>query len=391
MTLGIAITGAGCLCAAGATLGAAFEALLAGVRAPAPPRRIQTDHPVRYPMFEVRDFDGPPELLRTSALGLEAARQALADAGWSGPFGPGLRVGILMGTTVACALNDEAYCRAYRAGAAPDPGRLTRILRSNPARVIAEAVGAEGPVQTLVNACASGTDAVGLGAAWIREGICDVVLAGGADELSRITANGFISMRIADEAPCRPFDGARRGLNLGEGAAVLVLESEDAWRRRGARVRGRVLGYGAASDAHHPTAPHPEGLGLRAAIQAALAEAGLPPGALAFVNAHGTGTADNDRVEAKVLAELLPGVPYASTKGGTGHTLGAAGAIEAALTLAGLERGEMPGSLGFVQAGDDVPVPPVATRHRLNGTVALSQSLAFGGSNSALVLAREAP
>jgi 3-oxoacyl-[acyl-carrier-protein] synthase-1/3-oxoacyl-[acyl-carrier-protein] synthase II len=268
---------------------------------------------------------------------------------------------------------------------------MDRIRSSNPAAVLARAFGLTGPCQTIVNACSSGTDAVGLGASWIEAGLCDLVLAGGADELGRITCNGFISMRISAPGPCRPFDRDREGLNLGEGAAVLVLEAPELLRRRRARARSFVLGYGSSCDAYHPTAPSPDGAGLDRAIQEAMAAAGIQASQVAFVNAHGTATPDNDRVEGRVLAATLPGVPFLSTKGFTGHTLGAAGAIEAAFTVACLEQGRIPACAGFKTPDPDLGAVPVTENTIIRGTVALSQSLAFGGNNAVLALGLDSP
>lgn len=384
----VAITGLGCICAAGNTVDEALAALYAGKRAPVPPVRFGSSHPVRYPVFEVQGFAGAPELLRTAALGLHAAREALADAGLDAHALAGLKVGVCVGTTVGSAMNDESFCRAYRAGEEPELEPMERILRSNPAQVIAREFRFTGPCQTVVNACASGTDAVGIAASWIRGGLCDVALAGGADELGRITYNGFVSLMITDDSPCRPFDRERKGLNLGEGAGMLVLESETVRRNRGAAARSFVAGYGSACDAHHLTAPSPDGAGLRAAIAEALAASGAGPEDVSFVNAHGTGTPDNDRVESLVLSELLPGVPFHSTKGYTGHTLGAAGAIEAVFTVAFLERGEIPASAGFATADPALFATPVSVVTPVSGRIALSESLAFGGNNSVIVFAK---
>lgn len=384
----VAITGLGCICAAGTDLDACLASLFRGGPTPAPPVRFTSGHPVRYPVFEVGEFDERPDLLRTGALALHAAREALADAGLATGLPGGLRVGVCVGTTVGSTMNDEPFCRAFRAGGDPDPAPIERILRSNPAALIAREFGLAGPCQTVVNACSSGTDAVGLAASWIRGGICDIVVAGGADELGRITYNGFISLMITDESPCRPFDKNRRGLNLGEGAAMLVLESEAVRRRRRKGARSFLLGYGSACDAHHLTAPSPDGAGLRRAIGEALAGSGAEASAIAFVNAHGTGTPDNDRVESLVLAELLPGVPFLSTKGYTGHTLGAAGAIEAVFTAACLELGRIPASAGFATADPGLAGAPVRRITPVTGTVALSESLAFGGNNAVIVLGK---
>lgn len=382
----VAITGMSCLCAAGMDLPACLDSLFQGVRAPAPPVRFESNHPTRYPVFEVRDFIEPPELLRTSALGIRAARDAISDAGLDRETLSSLKVGVCVGTTVGCAMSDETFCRAYRAGGDPDMGPIERISRSNPAEVIAREYGFTGPRQTVVNACTSGTDALGVAASWIRAGLCDLAIAGGADELGRITYMGFTALMITDDTPCKPFDRNRKGLNLGEGAAMLVLESEESRSRRGRRARSFVLGFGSACDAYHLTAPRPDGAGLAKAIAEALSDSGTPPGAVAFVNAHGTGTSDNDRIESQVLGKMLPGVPYFSTKGYTGHTLGAAGAIEAVFTAACLELGKIPANAGFSVPDPEVCGIPVLEVTSVGGSVALSGSLAFGGNNAVVVL-----
>jgi 3-oxoacyl-[acyl-carrier-protein] synthase-1/3-oxoacyl-[acyl-carrier-protein] synthase II len=384
----VAITGLGCICAAGNNLNDCMTAMFRGSRAPAPPVSFSSNHPIRYPVFAVQDFLEPPDLLRTSALGLHAAREALADAGLDREFLSTLRVGVCVGTTVGCALSNETFCREYRSRQVPAMAPLERILRSNPAAVIAREYGFNGPCQTIVNACSSGTDAVGLAAAWIRSGTCDIALAGGADELGRITYIGFIALMISDDSPCKPFDRNRKGLNLGEAGAMLVLESEQVRTRRRKRARSYVLGYGSACDAYHLTAPRPDGAGLKSAIAEALASHDLDPAALAFVNAHGTGTPENDRVEARVLAEVLPGVPFLSTKGYTGHTLGAAGALEAVFTAASLELGKIPANIGFATPDPDLGGSPVREITPIVGTMALSESLAFGGNNAVIILGK---
>ncbi len=393
----VAITGLGCLSAAGPTLSAGVAALFRKRRDPSPPGRFTTTHSIRYPVFEIPldwlpdDLRGRDDLLLTARFALVAAREAVADAGLDPGLLPRLRAGVVMGTTVGSSMNNEDFYREFYSGGRPGMGAIERYLTSNPAAVVARAFGLEGPCQTVVNACSSGTDAVGIGASWIREGVCDLVLAGGADELCRAIYNGFISLMITDASPCRPFDRRRKGLNLGEGAGVLVLESEKLLSERGARPRAAVLGYGSACDAHHLTAPHPEGAGLRRAMARAMAEAGIGPAGLAFVNAHGTATQDNDKVENRVLHDLLPGVPFSSTKGHTGHTLGASGAIEAAFTVACLEEGKVPASAGFAEADPELPGRPVTVATPVTGVCALSDSLAFGGNNGVLVLGRSEP
>jgi len=386
---GIAIAGLGCLCGAGMNLPECLESMFRGARNPRPPQEFVTDHPVVYPVLELPrplevELDRPAgQYTRTSRLALAAAYEALSDAGLTSADLGALRVGVCVGTTVGCALNCDDFYRAYKNGDEPGMGIIERFLRSNPANVIARQLGLDGPCQTIVNACSSGTDAFGIAAGWLRSGACDVVIAGGADELSRVTYAGFSSLMITDSEPCKPFDARRKGLNLGEGAGMAVLVRDGLFDEQ---RRGTLLGYGSACDAYHLTAPHPEGIGLKRAIGEALSQAAVAADEIAFVNAHGTATPDNDRAETRVLAEVLPGIPFHSTKGFTGHTLGAAGAIEAVFTLAFLERGEIPASIGFGEPDPELPLTPVTANLAIDRQVALSESLAFGGNNAVVVL-----
>jgi 3-oxoacyl-[acyl-carrier-protein] synthase II len=390
----VGITGAGCLCAAGGTLGECMATLFEGRRNPAPPTRFSSTHTVSYPVFEVPETAIPGNMMDSSRisltgrLALAAAYEAVSDAGLDRDTLRGRKVGVCIGTTVGAAMNNEIFYGEYLKGSNPEMTPIIRFLMSNPADLIARDLGLTGPCQTVVNACSSGTDAVGIGASWIQSGLCNMVIAGGADELCHVTYNGFISLMITDEAPCKPFDQDRKGLNLGEGAAMLILESKNSCQQRQKLPRARFLGYASSSDAHHLTAPHPQGEGLKRAILEALRFSHRNAEDIAFVNAHGTATPDNDRVEGKVLGEVLPGVPFFSTKGYTGHTLGAAGAIEAAFTVACLERGTIPGSAGFVTPDPELTVSPVAATTTVAGSTAISQSLAFGGCNGVLVLGR---
>ena len=389
MSRGVAVTGLGCLSGAGMNLAECLDSMFRNQRYPHPPVRFSTDHPVSYPVLELRDeFQLPLDdqetiYTRTSQLALVAALEALADAGWDAERLRGKRVGVCIGTTVGCALNCDDFYRTYKSGANPKLQVIERFLRSNPAAVIARQLQLNGPTQVVVNACSSGTDAIGIGASWLRAGACDIVIAGGADELSRVTYAGFSSLMITATEPCKPFDVNRKGLNLGEGAGLVILENEA--NSAGKALRGRVIGYGSACDAHHLTAPHPDGLGLKRALAEALTMAKVTPEQIAFVNAHGTGTPDNDRIESRVLHEVLPGVPFISTKGYTGHTLGAAGGIEAVFTLACMARGEIPANIGFADPDPALPSTPVTVNTSLKADYALSESLAFGGNNAVLI------
>jgi 3-oxoacyl-[acyl-carrier-protein] synthase-1/3-oxoacyl-[acyl-carrier-protein] synthase II len=371
-----------------------MDSLFAGRREPLPPSRFSSDHQIAYPVFEMsKSFAAAgstrrPHITFTAELALTAATQAIENASWNREALKNRRVGVCIGTTVGSSMNNEEFYRLYRSGENPDMGPISRFLSSNPAQVIAEEFGLTGPRQTVVNACSSGTDAIGLGAFWIRSGMCDVVLAGGADELCRVTYNGFISLMITDEAPSRPFDADRKGLNLGEGAAIVVLEAADSCRSRKHPCRAAVLSYGSACDAYHLTSPAPDGRGLIQALNAAIDRCVHSPADVAFINAHGTGTPDNDRIESLVLHKMFPDVPFLSTKGCTGHTLGAAGAIEAAFTIAFLEAGKIPASIGFENPDPQLTAKPVRRKTEINGPIAITQSLAFGGNNSVLIFGK---
>jgi 3-oxoacyl-[acyl-carrier-protein] synthase-1/3-oxoacyl-[acyl-carrier-protein] synthase II len=387
----VAVTGIGCLCAAGLNLKECMDSLFSGGCIPHPPSRFSSDHPTVYPVFEIYQTPSAggnlpqPDIMLTARFALTAAEEALDNAGLNRKMFRDKRVGVCIGTTVGSSMNNENFYRDYRSSGRPHMDAITRFLNSNPAKVIAKQYGVSGPCQTIVNACSSGTDAIGLGASWIRSGICDVVIAGGADELCRVTYNGFISLMITDESPCKPFDATRKGLNLGEGAAMLVLESKAFCRRRNQAPHAMLLSYGSACDAYHLTAPAPDGRGLKQAIATAMAASQESVDHMAFINAHGTGTPDNDRIESQILNELLAGVPFLSTKGYTGHTLGAAGAIEAAFTIACLEAGKIPASAGFATPDPDLPATPVPQETPVTGTIAISQSLAFGGNNAVII------
>jgi len=348
----VAVTGVGCISALGENLDKCLENMFAGRQNIHAPVRFSTTHPVKYPVFEITKTFKKPEskknedLTFSAQMGIAATYQALSDAGFGPAYFQGKKVGVCMGTTVGSSLNNEAFYREYREGKHPDLAPIKRFLNSNPCASIAREFDLNGPLQTIMNACASSTDAIGIGASWIKAGICDLVIAGGTDELCRVTYNGFISLMITDHEPCRPFDAGRNGLNLGEGAAVLILESEYKLKQA---PKCFFSGYGSACDAYHSTAPKPDGCGLKKAITIALKSSDFSPSDIGFINAHGTGTNENDKVENLIIGEVMPHTPFFSTKGYTGHTLGAAGAIESAFTIAHLNGNKIPKSLGFAK------------------------------------------
>jgi 3-oxoacyl-(acyl-carrier-protein) synthase len=384
------IAGIGVVSAAGIGAPATLAAFRDSVRNPTsalpfessiscPTFQVGADLPVLAPRYNNS---------RTLRLTMLAVSQALAEAGIE-RFSPETRVGVAAGTTVASQLNNIPFYEAYRRIGNPPLDAIHDYLHANLAQAVADLLRVTGPRMTIVNACSSGTDAIGVAASWIDAGLCDVAIAGGGDELNRVALAGFWSLGVYSSEPCAPFDRDRAGLNLGEGAGIVVLESDTHARRRGRKNAFQVAGFGTACDAHHLTAPHPEGRGLHAAISAALAQARIAPAQVAFINAHGTATADNDRAEGKVLARIFgPEVRFLSTKGYTGHTLGAAGGLEAAFTFLGLREGWLPASMGFENPADDIPVAPLRQRTTIAGEYAMSTSLAFGGNNSAVLIRR---
>ena len=390
MSQRVLITGMGGICAAGAAVPGLLATFAAGQRNVGPLGLF--DSTLALPVFEVRQTltHTGASASRTLQLVFHALTEALAAAHLDLPR-PGVRVGVCMGTTVASQLNDLAFYAAYRkAGVAPlEP--VENFLKGNLAQAVADRVQTDGPCLTVVNACSSSADAIGVALSWLRNDMCDLVVAGGGDELNRIPLCGFHALSVYSPVPCRPFDRDRAGLNLGEGAAVLVLETEASARQRGVGSDLFVAGYGAACDAHHLTAPRPDGSGLETAIRCSLAEAELQPGQISFVNAHGTATRDNDRVEGQTLARIFgTDIRVLSTKGFTGHTLGAAGALEAVFTALALREGWIPASAGFENPDAEIPVAVVRERTAIRGNFALSTSLAFGGNNAALVMGRGA-
>ena len=387
---GVVISGMGVVSAAGNGVAASLESMEAGERNIGPVSVFSS--PIDLPVFEVRDLPPrtTPGKMRTLELLEIAVAEALSTADLTDTVG--LRIGVALGTSVACQLNDLGFYSTFREKNAAPMDSVDGFLEGNLAEATAKRLGLDGPTLVVVNACSSGTDAIGAALSWLNAGLCDIAIAGGADEMNRIPLCGFNALGVASDKPCAPFDGNRSGLNLGEGAGVLILETTESAARRGIDSKLRVCGYGSSADAYHLTAPHPEGEGLIRAINFALNQAGIQPADIAFVNAHGTSTPDNDKVEGKALQKVFGSdVTVLSTKGYTGHTLGAAGGIEAVFAAAGLSRGWIPGSAGFQVVDEEIGLVPTTGKTEITGHYALSTSLAFGGNNTALVLGLEDP
>ncbi len=375
------ITGCGVQTPVGLSVSAFWDALVAGRGAARPIARFPAADLVPNVAAEVAWDDGDPD--RAGAMALRACDEALQDAGLDVVSASPERLGVSLGTT----LGGMTLFEAWDAGATvPD---IARVPYYAPAARLARHVGARGPVATPQLACASGTHALALATSWIRAGRADVVLAGGTDLLCRFVVAGFNCLRATSDA-AHPFDRGRKGLVLGEGAGVLVLESEAHATRRGARIRAAVAGVGAAADAVHMTAPDREGAGAARAMRAALADAACSPADVGFVSAHGTGTPYNDAMEAAALTRVFGAgrVPVNSIKGAIGHTLGAAGALEAILCVCVLETGIVPPTIGL----EDLD-PACATLDCVQGearrvatSTVVSTSSGFAGANAALVL-----
>jgi 3-oxoacyl-[acyl-carrier-protein] synthase II len=383
-TRDVVVTGCGAWTSLGLGVPALWDGLLSARVALAQITRFDADDLTPNVAGEVPWADDDPD--RAGALALGAAREALQDAGLDRLPS---RSGVAVGTTLGGMAVFEAWGAAVATGCHPPPS-LDRVPYYAPAARLASTFGVRGPVATPQLACASGTHAVALGATWIRAGRADVVIAGGADLLCRFVVAGFNCLRAtSDEA--RPFDRERKGLVLGEGAAVIVLEARAHAERRGARIRARVAGVGAAADAVHMTAPDRSGGGAARAIGAALRDAGVDPAAIGFVSAHGTGTPYNDAMEARAIGAVFGRgrVPVNSIKGAIGHTLGAAGAIEAVLCVRVLETGFVPPTAGLRD-----PDPACAELDLICGrprtvdaSTVVSTSSGFAGANAAVVMA----
>lgn len=399
--LDIAVTGLGLVTPGGVGVEAGWEAVLAG-RPTAAHDPALAGHEVtiscRVPDFDADALLGARRAVRLdrfARLALVAAREAVAeeDTGtWDAA-----RVGVVMGTSAG---GGETFERQHGVLLAEGPTGVSPLLLpmhlpNMVAGQLAMEFGFRGQNLVVSTACASGATAIGVACDLLAARRCDVVLAGGVDALlNPLTMAGFARMgalsRRADPATAsRPFDVDRDGFVAAEGAAVLVLRRAEDARADGRRVRARVVGYGASADAHHITNPHPEGRGVVAALRAALADAGAVPGDVQHVNAHGTSTQLNDLVEGRVLAELLPSRPLVtSTKGVTGHMMGAAGAAEAVFSVLAVERGVVPPTANLDTLDPRLDLDVATTAVPLAIDLAVSNSFGFGGQNAVLAIAR---
>ncbi|MFC5722020.1 beta-ketoacyl-[acyl-carrier-protein] synthase family protein [Streptomyces gamaensis] len=398
----IAITGLGLVTPAGNTVEANWETLCRG-HSVATTDPLLEGLPVDF-SCRVMDFDAEAELGRLaqrldpfSQFAVVAARQAVVDAGLEPTAWRGERVGVVLGVGSTSLNTYETVFQHLHTGKPERVSPLTmpRSLPNMAAGEVALDLGAQGPNFTVSTACASGATAIGVARDLLRSGTCDIVLTGGTEGArNRLSSACFARMRALSrrrDQPAlasRPFDTARDGFVLGEGAAVLVLERLSAARARRAPVQALLRGYGASADAHHPISPHPEGRGVLQAIAAALEDGGCRPDDIGHINAHGTSTPRNDALEAAALTRVFGDrtPPVTAPKGVIGHSLGAAGAIEAAYTVLALRHRTVPPVANFQAQDTDHEIDIVAGAPRpVRADTALSFSFGFGGQNAVLL------
>jgi 3-oxoacyl-[acyl-carrier-protein] synthase II len=397
----VVITGAGIVTALGMNWRANAEGFRAGHRAfravtlfDVSRQRAKTAAEVDLPSTLPRSNLHPREALRldrAARLLLWAARPAWDQAGWD----PSDNLPIVLGTTSGGMRHGEDYYRQaihqprqHRHQAT----RATQYLAQWQALNLAEALGFRGPVTLIANACASGANAIGHAFEMIRLGRSQRVVTGGYDALSQLVFAGFDSLQATSPSICRPFDVHRDGLALGEGAAILMLETLESAERRDAEILGEIVGYGAATDAHHLTQPHPEGDAAVLAMKAACESARVTPDQIGYVNAHGTGTPLNDRAEASAInrwaGERVGTLPVSSTKASIGHLLGAAGAVEAVVCLMALRGQWLPPNAATEEVDPVCRFSLVRQPAEAQIEYALSNAFGFGGANASLILRR---
>lgn len=396
----VVITGMGCVTPIGNNKDAFIESLYKGEHGFGPLTLFEKkDLPVHY-VAEVKDFK-PKDYIdrkqvkrmdRATQFGVAASIMALQDATLTCE-NISERTGVIIGTGVGGIHSFYESTQAYldQGYTYVNPLTVPKFIPNMIAGQVAITHQIHGHVSTVVNACAAGTHAIGDAYRLIKDGYQDVMLAGGADAcITPVMLSGFINMQAHStsdtlETACQPFDKDRTGFVLGEGAGVLVLESLEHALERNAKIYGEIVGYGITSDAYHMTSPDSEGKGAKRAVKSALEEARLKPDAIDYINAHGTGTIYNDRIEALVINEIFEQVVVNSTKSMTGHLMGAGGAVEAIATLAALNRQMVHGSKG-IKTLDEACNLHVATKNEaVEIKYAISNSLGFGGHNGTLI------
>jgi 3-oxoacyl-[acyl-carrier-protein] synthase II len=397
MSKQVLVTGLGIVSGIGITVQQTLESLLTCRSGVGKITYLKTNHKdipcseVQLSDLEMSTILSIPEITpvtRTSLMGMLAARSALTNAGVT----PGrkFRMGLISSTTVGGMDKSEQFYKDFLENDTRNDYIKTHDCGAS-TEIIADYFGGFSFVSTISTACSSSANAIILGSNLIKQGILDCVLAGGTECLTKFHLNGFKSLMILDRLPCRPFDSTRAGLNLGEGAAYLVLESEEYARSHNANVFSKVSGYGNACDSYHQTASSPDGKGATIAMQNALDMSGLKPSEIDYINAHGTGTTNNDESEGiaimNVFGNSIP--PVSSTKAYTGHTTSAAGSVEAVISILAMQEGFLPPNLNFRNQMENLSFTPVIKLIRnVKINHVLSNSFGFGGNNSAIIFSK---
>jgi len=401
----VVVTGRGTVNAIAKNVEEFSTALKAGICGIGPVTLFDTTDYRTHTGAQVRDFDprqhipknyALKRMSRSDCMAMAATLEALSEAGLT-PF-PGeltADTGVVIGGGAGGMLECEPVFAAYlETGADRLPGTpFAAFSCASSADHIATHLKLMGPKTTFMTACSSGATAIGYAADLIRQKAAQVVICGGTEPLSRITYSAFNALQAVDPDYCKPFDRDRQGLTLGEGAGILILESLGHALKRRAKIFGEVLGCGISCDANHMTAPDPDAAGAVSAMTAALNDAGISPEEVDYINAHGTATPANDRMEARGIKTVFGSralrIPVSSTKSMIGHTLGAAGAIEAVACMLAIEHCFIPPTIHH-EAPDEACnldlVPGVARKATVDRV--LSNSFAFGGNNTALVFGR---
>ena len=389
--MNIAITGEGIISAIGTDKQQVLRALQEGRSGIRQMKYLPSVH-AELPVGEVPlsneemkaqlSLDATEEVSRTTLMGMWAVGQALAEAHIDRQTG--LRIWLISGTTVGGMDVTERHFTQIAEG---DGHYFSQHDCGSSTDAIAHHFSVFAETGTVSTACSSAANALMLGARLLRAGMADIVVAGGTEALSLFHLNGFNSLMILDKERCRPFDQTRAGLNLGEGAAYVVLESEEQAQQRGAEIHAYLTGWGNACDAYHQTASSPTGDGAYLAMQEALHTAGLAATDIDYVNAHGTGTPNNDQCESAALDRIftkdkMPAV--SSTKAFTGHATSAAGSIEAVICLLAMQGGFVPQSLGYAEADEHCVIPVLESFSKTLHHV-MCNSFGFGGNDTALI------
>jgi 3-oxoacyl-[acyl-carrier-protein] synthase II len=395
----VAITGMGVFCSTGENTEEFLQSLKESKTGIGPITLFDTS---KYPCkigAEIKDhrpekFFGKKELKkisRTDQFALIASKEAVKTSEIH--YYPSEEVGICLGAGAGGMFEAETYHREILLKGKSKPSLLWPFIPSFTTDRVAERYGFSGPKFTVTTACSSSATAIGYGADLIRSGKCKAVLCGGSEALSELTFGGFNSLKAMDPSPCKPFDRRRAGMSLGEGAGILILENFDEAMKRGIKIYAEFLGYGIGGEAYHITAPEPTGMREARIMREALEEAGITPFEVDYINAHGTGTPLNDKVETlsikNVFEKRAYSIPISSIKSMAGHCLGSAGAMEAVASILSMVHRFIPSTLNHQKGDEDCDLDYVSGKSRdMEVKVVLSNSFAFGGNCTSLVFRR---